>query len=198
MELTFIEEEIPKINRAGGSGREAEKWEDHIAPLKAEDRAGKSFRVWTYDKRPSAVSRMSSVRERLTQAVPSENWQLAVRPVPGTEDAVHPEGATTTIKEDDGTESTVSIAGQSATQYGVYVAYQGTFTDEEVAKNAADHKARSDRVKAARAAAQAKAAKGNGNAEATTPESGVTAEAPESEQTAKERVAAARKAQKVS
>ena len=34
MELAFIEEAIPKIVRAGGSGREAEPWEQHIAPLR--------------------------------------------------------------------------------------------------------------------------------------------------------------------
>lgn len=174
MELDFIEEEIPKIARIGGAGREPEKWEDHIAPLKAEDRAGKSFRVWTYEKRPSAVSRMSSVRERLTKAVPSENWTLAVRPVPNTEPQ----------------------------QYGVYVEFSGTFTPEQVQENAQKHQERSDRVKAARAAAEAKAAEeaataaANGTpAESTEP---VTAEAGGPEPTAKElaaqRVAQARQA----
>lgn len=187
MELSFIEEEIPKISRAGGSGREPEKWEEHISPLKAEDRAGKSFRVWTYAIRPSAVSRMSSVRERLTKAVPSENWQLAVRPVPGTEDAVHPDGTT----DKDGND----IAGTSAIQYGVYVSYQGTFTDEQVAENAVAHQARSDRVKAARAAAAAKA---EAEAAETTEPVSEHATEPVSEATAKERVKAARAQQKAS
>lgn len=196
VELQFIEEEIPKISRAGGSGREPEKWEDHIAPLKADDRAGKSFRVWTYGKRPSAVSRMSSVRERLTKAVPAENWQLAVRPVPGTEKDVHPEGATETVKDENGNETVVSIAGQSATQYGVYVAYQGVFTDEQVAENARLHQERSERVQKARAAAAAKAAEASGNGSAAPSGGEQTAAVPESEATAKERVAKARAAQK--
>lgn len=144
MDLSFIEEEIPKITRAGGSGREAEPWEEHVSPLKAEDKAGKSYRVWTYGKRPSAVSRMSSVRERLTKAVPAENWQLAVRAVPGTESAVHPAGTM---------DGETDVSGTSATQYGVYVQYAGQFTAEQVAENAQKHQERSERVKAARAKA---------------------------------------------
>jgi hypothetical protein len=173
MELNFIEEEVPKITRVGGAGREAEPWEEHIAPLKEADRAGKSFRVWTYGKRTSAVSRMSSVRDRLTKAVPEENWSLAVRPVPGTEDAVEPEGTV----DSEGN----SIAGQSATQHGVYVQYNGQFTPEEVAANAQAHQERSERVKAARAASAEKA---------STEPIAETTDAPTP--TAKERVAAAK------
>lgn len=169
MELDFIEEEIPKIARVGGAGREPEKWEDHIAPLKAEDRAGKSFRVWTYEKRPSAVSRMSSVRERLTKAVPSENWTLAVRPVPNTE----PE------------------------QYGVYVEYSGVFTPEQVQENAQKHQERSDRVKAARlAAAEKAAAEGTSDTPEATEPADTTGEAtaPTAKELAAQRVAEARQA----
>ncbi len=173
MDLNFIEEEIPKITRAGGSGREAEPWETHLAPLKDDDKSGKDFRVWTYGKRASAVSRMSSVRERLTKVVPAENWTLAVRPVPGTESAVHPAGTM---------DGETDISGQSATQFGVYVSYAGVFTDEQVAENAKKHQERSDRVKAARAKASENGAP---QAEAESP---ATAEEP----TAKERVAAAR------
>lgn len=181
MELNFIEEEVPKITRVGGAGREAEPWENHIAPLKEEGRAGKSFRVWTYGKRTSAVSRMSSVRDRLTRAVPSENWTLAVRAVPGTETAVHPEGATNEAGE--------SIAGQSATQQGVYVQFNGTFTDDEVAANAKAHAERSARVKAAR---KASAEKGE-STEPIATEDGIEPEASDTPQpTAKERVAAAK------
>lgn len=171
MELAFIEEEIPKIVRAGGSGREAEPWELHIAPLKEEDKAGKSFRVWTYSKRASAVSRMSSVRERLTKAVPHENWQLAVRPVPGTETATNPDGT-------------------SAMQYGVYVMYAGQFTPEQVVENAKKHQERSERVKAAREASAAKAASAPASEPDTEP-----GEPDGSGMTAKERVAAAREKQ---
>jgi hypothetical protein len=169
MELTFTREDIPKITRATGSGREPEKWEEHLAPAK--DTPDVSFRVWTYDKRTSAVSRMSAVRDRLTKAVPSENWTLAVRPIPGTEDAVHPEGATDKDGQD--------IAGTSATQYGVYVAYVGTFTDEEVAENARLHAERSERVKASRAANET----AEGEPETTEPVA---------EPTPQERIAAAR------
>jgi hypothetical protein len=179
VELNFIEEEVPKITRVGGAGREAEPWETHIAPLKEEGRSSKSFRVWTYGKRTSAVSRMSSVRDRLTKAVPTENWSLAVRPVPGTEDAVEPEGAV----DSEGT----SIAGQSATQHGVYVQYNGTFTADEVAANAKAHAERSARVKAARAATQAK---GESTEPIATDSEGVPTDA--TEPTAKERVAAAK------
>lgn len=184
MELNFIEEEVPKITRVGGAGREAEPWELHIAPLKAEDRAGKSFRVWTYGKRTSAVSRMSSVRDRLTKAVPAENWALAVRPVPGTESAVEPEGATNEAGED--------ISGQSATQHGVYVQYDGVFTPEQIAKNAEDHKIRSERVRAARAATQAKAATDAEAGGSTEPIATDSEGTPTGEPTAKERVAAAK------
>lgn len=152
MELTFVKEEIPKITRAGGSGREAEPWETHLAQLK--DTPGDSFRVWTYDKRTSAQSRMSSVRERLTKAVPSENWTIAVRP----------------------------IAGSNPEQFGVYVAFNGTYTDEEVAANAKAHSDRSERVRAARA-------------RTATPDPTFIAPVEEAEATtAKERVAAARAA----
>lgn len=121
MELTFVKEELPKITRAGGSGREAEPWENHLAPLK--ETPDQTFRVWTYDKRTSAISRSQSVRNRLTAAVPNENWRLAVRPV--------------------------QVEGVE--KFGVYVAFDGIFTAEEVAANAKAHQERSERVKAARA-----------------------------------------------
>lgn len=192
MELTFTREDIPKISRAGGSGREAEPWETHLAPLK--ETPEESFRVWTYDKRTSAVSRMSSVGERLRTAVPGENWQLAVRPVPDTAGTVHPEGTTTEVTDADGNKQTVDISGTSAEQFGVYVAYKGTFTDEEIAKNAADHQARSDRVKAARAAADAKRAAEAAQANGAEPsaETSTASDPASPELTAKERVAAAK------
>jgi hypothetical protein len=133
MELTFVKEELPKITRAGGSGREAEPWENHLAPLK--ETPDQTFRVWTYDKRTSAISRSQSVRNRLTAAVPNENWRLAVRPV--------------------------QVEGVE--KFGVYVAFDGIFTAEEVAANAKAHQERSERVKAARAKSIAdKAAAENG------------------------------------
>jgi hypothetical protein len=83
VELTFVEEEIPKIVRQGGSGREAEQWENHLAPLKSDKMAGKSYRVWTYEKRTSAMSRMSTVRDRLNKVTPQDNYEIKVRPVDG-------------------------------------------------------------------------------------------------------------------
>ena len=119
VELNFIQEEVPKVTRAGGAGREAEPWEKHLAQLK--DTAGVSYRVWDYEKRPSAISRMTSVRDRLRKAVPSENWDLAVRQIPDSD------------------------------RFGVYVTFKGQFTDEEVAENERKHQERSERVRAARA-----------------------------------------------
>jgi hypothetical protein len=79
VELTFVKEEIPKIVRTGGSGREAEPWETHLAPIK--EQAGQSFRVWTYDKRSGAQGRVTTVRDRLTKVTPQDNWTIKVRPV---------------------------------------------------------------------------------------------------------------------
>ena len=153
MELNLVREEIPKITRAGGSGREAEPWENHLAELK--DTAGISYRIWDNEKRASAVSRMSGVRNRLTTAVPHEHWTLAVRPVPNSDPA----------------------------RYGVYVAFEGTYTPEQVEENARKHKERSERVRASRA----KRAEGEAG-EASAPDTADTAPTP------KERVAAANKA----
>jgi hypothetical protein len=163
MELTFVKEKIPKITRAGGSGREAEPWENHLAPLK--DSTNESFRVWTYDKRSSAISRMSSVRERLSKAVPHEDWTLAVRLVPGTE----------------------KLPGAEQ-KFGVYVSYSGNFTPEQVVENARKHQERSERVRAARAANKAN---GNNTAPAQTEAVNAPTQSP-TEPTAKEKVAAAR------
>jgi hypothetical protein len=120
MELVFVEEEIPKIVRKGGSGREAEKWEEHLAPAKTPSKAGKSYCLWTYDKRTSAVSRMSSVRARLTSVTPKDNWELKVRPRP------------------------------NSSEFGVYVQYNGTFTPAQMAENAQKREERSARTLASR------------------------------------------------
>lgn len=119
MELDLIEEEIPKIQREGGSGREPEHWEDHLAAIKSSP--NKSFRVWTYGVRTSAVSRMSTVRNRLTDATPEDNWEIKVRPVPDSDN-----------------------------QFGVYIVYRGTFTAEEVKVNEQNRQKRSERTRAAR------------------------------------------------
>lgn len=139
MELTFTREDIPKITRAGGSGREPEKWEEHLSPVK--DTAGVSFRVWTYEKRTSAVSRMSAVRDRLSKAVPQENWKLAVRPVYRVGDG------------DEATYATAKPDGESVEHFGVYVQFDGLYTPEQMIENARLHQERSERVKNSRKSA---------------------------------------------
>ena len=165
IDLNFVREDIPKITRAGGSGREAEAWETHLATLKDTPRV--AFRVWDYEKRNGALSRMSSVRARLNKAVPTENWTLAVRAIPKTDPV----------------------------KYGVYVAYEGDYTPEQVAANAKKHAERS-------AAAQKRAAD---RAKAATEESTDEVESEETSDegdtdtpTPKERVKAAASARKAS
>lgn len=154
--LNFIEEAIPSITRSGGDGRDPIKWEESLAPLK--DKIDSSFRVWTYEKKTGATSRVAAVRDRLIKATPSDNWTIAVRPVP--DDPEH---------------------------FGVYVQYNGVFTDEEVAANAAKRQERSERIKAARASAA--------EVKDTLPEEAPAAPAPAPAATSPaERVAAAKKA----
>ena len=117
MELSFVEEEIPKIVRQGGSGREAEPWETHLAPLKGKDMASKSYRVWTYANKNSAPSHMNTVRDRLYKVTPQDNWDLKVRPVPNTDPV----------------------------QYGLWVQYDGAYTPEQVIANAEARQKRSAR-----------------------------------------------------
>lgn len=128
LNLTFIEEEMPKVVRKGGSGREPTHWEEALAPLK--DSPNKSFRVWTYEKQSSANSRSAVVRARLIDATPADDWALSVREVP---------------------------AGDSKGQYGVYVIYKGVLDDAQIAARDALTKERSDRIKAAQAAKAAEA-----------------------------------------
>ena len=127
MDLNFIPEDIPTVVRVGGEGRKPVEWENELAPLK--EHQGRSFRVWTYGKRTAATSRAAAVRARLIAQTPSDNWTYAVREV--------------TV---DGTE-----------QYGVYLRFNGVFTDDEVAANAAKRAERSAKIKAqkdAKAAAE--------------------------------------------
>jgi len=79
MELELIREDVPKIERVGGSGREPEQWENHLAELRKHP--GQSFRVWTYENKSSALSRVATVGSRLRKVVPQEHWKLAVRGV---------------------------------------------------------------------------------------------------------------------
>jgi len=166
MELNLIPEEIPKVTRVGGSGREPERWEEHLAPIK--ETPGISYRVWTYAKRTSAVSRMTSVRDRLTKAVPYDNWTMAVRAVPETD----PE------------------------TYGVYVQFNGQFTDEQVAENARLHAERSARVRASRVTAEPEPEPQDPSEPAPEPQE--PTEPPSGTLSARQRVQAARERQKAS
>lgn len=116
----IIFEAIPDAPpRPPGKGREPVKWEEHLAPL--EDRLlDKPARLWTYEAKTGAVSRMSAVRQRLVDAAPHKNWELKVRPVPNTEPQLH----------------------------GVYVVFHGDHTPEEMQANAKARQERRDRAKA--------------------------------------------------
>ena len=163
IELNFVREDIPKITRAGGSGREAEPWESHLATLKETPTVG--FRVWDYDKRNGALARMTSVRARLNKAVPTENWTVAVRPVPKSDPV----------------------------RYGVYVAYEGEFTPEQVTANAKKH---AERSAAAQKRAADRAAKAESSDEAESEEA--SGEGESDAPTPKERVKAAASTRKAS
>lgn len=133
---TLIQEDRPKVTRAGGSGREKTRWEEVLAPLKTKGRAGKDFRIWEYPdgKKDSANSRKSAVMDRLREAVPNEKWNIGIAPIPGDEDKPKDEQT-----------------------FGVYVTFTaGDYTPEEIAANAKAHQEASDRVRNSRAAAKAK------------------------------------------
>lgn len=120
---TLIFEDIPKAApRPPGKGRDPVAWETHMALLK--EHQGKSVRLWTYDEKGAAVSRMAGVRKRLTEATPADNWDMKVRPVPDTDPQ----------------------------KFGVYVVYNGIYSAEQVKENAALHEKRSVDAKARAAA----------------------------------------------
>lgn len=167
MELTFTAvDEIPaKPTREGGPGAEPIKWEELLAPLKAPDKAGKPFLVWDYEKKTGAQSRISAVHNRLVANVPEEKWTLVNRPVPGSDPEKH----------------------------GVYVQFDGTYTPEEVLANATKRKERSDRIKAARKAAEDARAKVAAEGETpATPEAPKAANGSAAERVAKAKAAASK------
>lgn len=102
------------------------------APIKWEDKLsplkekqGQAFMVWTYVKKTGATSRVAAVRQRLFTATPTDNWTVQVGPVPNSD------------------------------EFGVFIRYNGIYTDEEVAGNAKARAERSERIKQANAAAKA-------------------------------------------
>jgi hypothetical protein len=118
MELQFIEEDIPKSARGNHEGRKAEPWEDHIEPLK--NSPGKSFRVWTYEKKTSAVGRASNVSSRVFEQTPYDDWTIVARQVPNSD------------------------------VFGVYVQYNGTLTESQVQEKVNKRLERAEKMRRAR------------------------------------------------
>lgn len=165
--LEIVFEDIPASPpRAPGKGREPVKWEEHLAPLKEaknEDGTPRSARIWTYDEKSSATSRLASVSKRLADATPEDNWELKVREVP---------------------------EGDAKGKHGVYVAYHGTHSAEQVKVNADLRAKRSQAAKDRLAKAAQEAASADGG----DTEGEVAPEAATPKQTAAQKVAAAKAA----
>lgn len=125
----IVFEDIPAAPpRPPGKGREPVKWEDHLTPLEPQ-LTEKPARLWTYEAKTGAVSRMSAIRQRLAEAAPHKNWEFKVRPVPDTTPQLH----------------------------GVYAVFHGDFTPEQMQTNAKARQERRDRVAAAKNAPEATA-----------------------------------------
>jgi hypothetical protein len=139
----IFEEAIPDLPpRIGGKGREPIKWEAHLAPL--EDRLlNAPHRLWSYPTHTAALSRMATVRTRLTNAAPDKNWELKVRAVPNTDPQL----------------------------FGVYVVFYGQYTPEQMKTNAqARQKRRDALVKARQSKAEATQPGDNGDEAPASPE----------------------------
>jgi hypothetical protein len=127
----IVFESIPDAPaRPPGKGREPVAWESHLANVE-DQLLEKPARLWAYENKTGAVSRMSAVRSRLAEAAPAQNWEFKVRPVPNTEPQLH----------------------------GVYAVFHGEHSPEAQLKNAQERQVRRDRViKASAVRAAAKAA----------------------------------------
>lgn len=123
----FVFEDIPNAPpRPPGKGREPTKWEEHLAPLEPQ-LLKKPARLWSYEAKTGAVSRMAAIRNRLNAAAPHKNWEFKVRPVPNTTPQLH----------------------------GVYAVFHGDFTPEQVLANAQNRQKRRDAFVTAKAARDA-------------------------------------------
>jgi hypothetical protein len=121
-ELVF--EPIPDaLPRPPGKGREPVKWEQHLAPLETQ-LLDKPARLWAYENKTGATSRMSAVRGRLYEAAPTKHWEFKVRPVPNTTPQL----------------------------FGVYAVFHGEYTPEQVIENAKARQKRRDALAAGRSA----------------------------------------------
>lgn len=118
----IVFEDIPAAPpRPPGKGREPVKWEEHLTPLE-EQLKEKPARLWAYEAKTGAVSRMSAVRQRLAESAPHKNWELKVRPVPNTTPQLH----------------------------GVYAVFHGDYTPEQMQANAKLRQERRDKAAASR------------------------------------------------
>lgn len=121
----LIQEDIPAAPpRPPGKGREPVKWEDHLAPLES-TLFEKPHRLWSYEMKTGATSRMSAVRGRLNTAAPSKNWEFKVRPVPGSD------------------------------LWGVYAVFHGEYSPDEQLSKAQKRQEHSAKLAAARDAKEA-------------------------------------------
>lgn len=133
----LVEEVIPPLpKRPPGKGREPVKWESHLAPLE-ERLLNKPHRLWSYANKTGATSRMGSVRSRLMDAAPNKNWELKVRPVPGTDPQL----------------------------FGVYAVFHGEYTPEQMTANAQARQARRNAIAQATAARAAQSGENSNGAE---------------------------------
>jgi hypothetical protein len=118
---SIVLESIPDAPpRPPGKGREPVKWEEHLAPLESK-LLETPARLWAYENKTGATSRMLAVRSRITAAAPHKNWEFKVRPVPNSD------------------------------LHGVYAVYHGEFTPDEQLANAKGRAERAAKLAASRA-----------------------------------------------
>jgi hypothetical protein len=164
----FTFEDIPDpAPRPPGKGREPVKWEEHLAPMEGQLKE-KPARLWSYDVKTGAVSRMSAVRQRLVEAAPHKNWEFKVRPIPNS-----------------------NPSEESPQLYGVYAVFHGDHTPEQVLANAQERQKRREAMAAAKSAKEAA-----GTPEATPVASSEAPASTEAPKTPKEKLAAAAAAKK--
>ena len=121
-----------------------------------------SYRLWTFNTKSQATNRMNGVRSRLVAVAEHEKWTLAVRQVPDT------------------------------TDYAVYGAFNGHFTDAEMALNRKNRAERSERIKTSLANSKST----NGTSDEDNPDEDNPTGSTSEKLSPKERVAKARAAQK--
>jgi hypothetical protein len=137
--IILVRKDIPpKVRKPGGTGRDPEFWENHLAPAKEGDNAGQSFVVSEHPSKGSATNRITGMKKRLRTAVPDQWWDF-----------------------DYGQDSETE-------KWEVFVTYKGIYTSEQIAANAVKHQAAIERGQknAAKNAANRAAAAANGDSKA--------------------------------